>query len=92
MGTNPNTGQELNEWACAVSWMPVLAIENSQQSRQAGAAVESFRNEVVKANEENRKTYAQGIEQLIMNSIAPQNVIPTSVTEINLLEDKGENQ
>jgi hypothetical protein len=34
-----------------MAWMPILAIENSQQQRQTGAAVESFRNEMVKANE-----------------------------------------
>ena len=28
----------------------VLLIENAQQSRQTGAAVESFRNEMVEAN------------------------------------------
>jgi hypothetical protein len=49
-GTNPNTGKEVDEWACAVTWTPVLLIENSQQQRQTGAAVESFRNEMVKAN------------------------------------------
>jgi hypothetical protein len=50
-GTNPNTGKEVDEWGCAISWMPMLMIENSQQQRQTGAAVESFRNEMVKANE-----------------------------------------
>lgn len=50
-GTNPNTGQEVDDWGCAMAWMPVLTIENSQQQRQTGAAVESFRNEVVKINE-----------------------------------------
>jgi hypothetical protein len=50
-GTSPNTGKEIDEWACAVSWLPILLIENSQQQRQTGAAVESFRNEMVKANE-----------------------------------------
>jgi hypothetical protein len=50
-GTNPNTGKEVDEWACAMSWLPMLLIENSQQQRQTGAAVESFRNEMVKANE-----------------------------------------
>jgi hypothetical protein len=50
-GTNPNTGKEVDEWGCAVSWMPVLLVENSQQQRQTGAAVESFRNEMVKAND-----------------------------------------
>ena len=32
---------------CAVTWLPMLMIENSQQQRQTGAAVESFRNETL---------------------------------------------
>lgn len=52
-GTNPNTGQDVDEWGCSMAWMPILLIENSQQQRQTGAAVESFRNEMVKANEMN---------------------------------------
>lgn len=50
-GHNPNTGAEVDEWGCAIAWLPVLMIENSQQQRQTGAAVESFRNEMVRANE-----------------------------------------
>ena len=46
-GTDPQTGKEIDEWGCAVTWMPVLLIENSQMQRQTGAAVESFRNETV---------------------------------------------
>lgn len=49
LGTNPQTGQDVNQWGCAVSFMPMLTIEISQQARQAGAATESFRNEFVKA-------------------------------------------
>jgi len=48
---NPNTGEDLDEWGCAIAWMPILMIENSQQQRSTGAAVESFRNEMVKSNE-----------------------------------------
>jgi hypothetical protein len=48
MGTNPNTGEALNKWDCVDAWMPLLTIENSQMQRQTGAAVESFRNEVVR--------------------------------------------
>lgn len=55
-GSNPNTGAEVDEWACAISWLPILLIENSQQQRQTGAAIESFRNEVVKANEVNARS------------------------------------
>jgi hypothetical protein len=50
-GTNPNTGKDVDEWGCAVTWLPVLLIENAQQSRQSGAAIESFRNEMVKAQQ-----------------------------------------
>jgi hypothetical protein len=54
-GTNPNTGQAIDEWGCSIAWLPVLLIENSQQQRQTGAAVESFRNEMVKQNEQTNK-------------------------------------
>jgi len=58
-GTNPNTGKEVDEWACAIAWMPMLLIENSQQQRQTGAAVESFRNEMLKANEASAQVLLQ---------------------------------
>ena len=50
-GKHPQTNEELDHWACAIEWLPTLLIESSQQSRQTGAAVESFRNEMVKAND-----------------------------------------
>jgi hypothetical protein len=50
-GSNPNTGEEIDDYGCAIAWMPILLIENSQQQRHTGAAVESFRNEVVRFNE-----------------------------------------
>ena len=54
-GKNPNTGEDTEEWGCAMAWLPILLIENAMQSRQTGAAVESFRNEMVKSNLENIK-------------------------------------
>lgn len=50
-GNNPNTGEEIDDYGCSMAWLPVLMIENSQQQRSTGAAVESFRNEMVKAND-----------------------------------------
>ena len=47
MGHNPNTGQAVDEWACSIQFLPMLLIENSQQQRGTGAAVESFRNETL---------------------------------------------
>jgi len=54
-GTNPQTGEEQDEFGCAIAMMPLLMIENSQQTRQAGASIESFRNEMVKSNNETLK-------------------------------------
>ena len=51
MGKNANTGEDVNEFGCAVEWLPLLLIDGTSQTRQAGAAIESFRNEMVKANE-----------------------------------------
>jgi hypothetical protein len=50
-GINPNTGEPVDEWACAVKLVPILLIENSNQQRSTSAAVESFRNETVKQSE-----------------------------------------
>jgi len=61
-GVNPNTGQEIDDWKCAVSWMPMMAVEIAQKSNQTGAAVESFRNEVVEANHRNQQLYIAGLE------------------------------
>jgi hypothetical protein len=54
-GYDINTGNQVDEYQCAVTLMPMLLIENSGQQRQTGAAVESFRNEMVKANENSQK-------------------------------------
>ena len=64
-GTNPNTGEAIDEWGCSMAWLPVLMIENSQQQRQTGAAVESFRNEMVKNNEVGQRVLlaAAGVPQ-----------------------------
>ena len=49
-GKHPQTGADVDEYGCAMAMMPLLMIENSRQTNQAGAAIESFRNEMVKAN------------------------------------------
>jgi len=73
-GTNPNTGEPVDEWGCAVTWMPFMAIEIAQKSNQTGAAVESFRNEVVRANSENQQLYANALQQ---------GVVPAQITALN---------
>ena len=52
-GKNPQDGTDVKQGDCAFCWTPMLLIENSQMQRQTGAAVESFRNEMVKSNASN---------------------------------------
>lgn len=54
-GTDAQTGEEKDEYGCAVAYLPFMMIENSMQTRQAGASIESFRNEMVKSNNETLK-------------------------------------
>ena len=58
-GSDPQTGEYIDSWACSMSMLPTLMIENAQKSAQTGAAVESFRNEMVKANENAQKLFEQ---------------------------------
>lgn len=48
LGHNPNTGEQMNRWACADSWMPLLTIENSQRQYQTGAEISALRVDLVK--------------------------------------------
>lgn len=54
-GTHPNTGEPLKDWGCSMAMMPMMLIENARQQHSTAAAVESFRNEMVKANEASQK-------------------------------------
>ncbi len=57
-GKDPQTGAEIDRSGCVDGFLPLLLIENAQMSRQTGAAVESFRNEVINANEQTREAIA----------------------------------
>jgi hypothetical protein len=70
-GKDPQTGKDVDEWGCSMAWLPVLMIENSRQQHQTGAAVESFRNEMVKANEVGQRVLlaASGVPPQAQNMI-----------------------
>ena len=51
-GVHPQTGNPIDHWGCAISWLPILQIETSQRVNQMGAAIESFRNEMTRQNDE----------------------------------------
>ena len=48
VGKNPQSEEQIEDWACAISWLPMLQVEMSQTNRGQTHALESFRNETVK--------------------------------------------
>ncbi|KIO49588.1 hypothetical protein [Nitrosospira sp. NpAV] len=57
-GVDTNTGKEVEDFGCAIAWMPTLMINTANESRKGVAATESFRNEMVKEGERNRQSFA----------------------------------
>lgn len=100
-GLNPNTGQEVDEWNCTISWIPMLLIENSQQQRSTSCAVESFRNEMVKANESNLNILeaaanmfygaSEAVEEIRFYEESQQNLTGNNDDQ-NLLNPEGGNE
>ena len=52
-GMDPQSGEHVDRFGCVDGFLPLLLVEIAQQTRQAGAATESFRNEVVRRTDEN---------------------------------------
>lgn len=52
VGKDPQSNKEIDEWACAMSWMPIMMVENTQRVRGMTQATESFRNESVRVNKQ----------------------------------------
>jgi hypothetical protein len=49
IGKNPQSEETIDDWRCAIALLPMLLIEGAQQTRQAGAAIETMRNGIVEA-------------------------------------------
>lgn len=55
VGTDNNTGELVDRYNCAISWLPTLLVNTSHEVRQGAAATESFRNEMVQQSKESIK-------------------------------------
>jgi len=78
-GMNPNTGEPVDEWQCAVNLIPLLLIENSKQQRSTAAAVESFRNETVTRSDDLNSVLFTLAQQSL-------NQLPVSPVNVGLIE------
>jgi len=51
-GQNPQTGELIDDWKCAMAWMPIMMVETSNTNRGTSAAVISLREETIKRQDE----------------------------------------
>lgn len=49
-GKNPQSEEMIDEWRCAIAFMPMLQVEMSQTNRGQTNAIASFRDEMIKGN------------------------------------------
>ena len=59
-GKNPQGQKEIEEWGCAVTFMPILMVANTNSNTRTQAAVESFRNKMVSQQDELLQLAKQG--------------------------------
>ena len=53
IGQNPQSGDPVDTWGCAMTVLPILLVENSNHSRETVARVDQFRElatQVVRSN------------------------------------------
>ena len=67
-GVHPQSGEVVDEWKCSDAWMPILMIENTKRANETGAAIESFRNEMVDANNNAMMLNAKVLSTAIENT------------------------
>lgn len=51
VGKHPQTKEPIDEWACAIAWLPILQIENADRMRYVEGEIEALRKESVERGE-----------------------------------------
>lgn len=62
-GKNPQTGLDVNEFSCALAWLPLLLIENSQQQRHTCASVDKLATETFRGHVNLLEFFQQALDQ-----------------------------
>lgn len=52
LGSDPQTKKDIERYACAIAWLPLLSVENSNQQRVTGAAVDKVATQIKKSRSE----------------------------------------
>lgn len=79
-GKHPNTGEDLPSYDCKDNWQYTATLVGNAQMHQLGSAIESFRNEMVRANAE-AISYNGSVQRAL-------SLLPATGNPIRLLEGR----
>jgi hypothetical protein len=68
-GKHPQSEETFDQWGCAIEWLPVLLVENSQMQMQTAAAVDKVATEVNNANEQQTALRAELVGSVVRTMI-----------------------
>lgn len=64
-GKHPQGEEILDQWGCAIAWMPMLMVENSQMQRQTGASVDKVASVMFQAAVDSTALRAEAISDVL---------------------------
>jgi len=62
-GKDPQSDKDIDHWGCAFAWLPILLIENAQTNRGQTQALESFRNETIRNQQQFNLAFMGEVER-----------------------------
>ena len=63
VGKDPQSTKEIDEWRCAIAWLPLMQVEVAQTNRASAEAVVSMRDETVKRQDLFNGLIAEGVKR-----------------------------
>lgn len=68
-GKHPQGEEIIGQWGCAIEWLPVLLVENSQMQMQTAAAVDKVATEVNTSNDQQAALRAELVGTVVRTMI-----------------------
>jgi hypothetical protein len=72
-GQNPNTGEESTENKCAFVWQVMMQMDTTRKVDGVQQATESFRNEMVKNNQQSQVLMTSALSQVYQQHLLKDN-------------------
>jgi hypothetical protein len=98
-GKNPQTGADVDDWNCAIAWLPMIGVQAAREAAAGAAETSAFRAEAAQNNAQQASNmaalndnlitmHAQNTQLAIAQIRTAKSLSPPPPTQ-HLLEDHG---